>query len=496
MRNLQRHRRIRLDFEDTPISLAIWWIRRDLRLTDNAALSAAAHEHDAIVPLFILDPALLNSERLRGPRSAWLFDGLRELGSDLAKIGGRLIVREGQPTALLIEIAKAIGASAVYFNRDYSPFAMARNRKVRSALESAGIAVYDFKDVVIHEAGETLTAAGGAFSVYSPYRRAWNALPKPSLLPMPSRLDTPAAIDSLPIPAASDFGSERAEAPIAEPGERLAIERLNAFVADGIYGYAARRNSPGIDGTSILSPYLRWGMVSPRQCYWAAHEAFESATTKDARASVETWIGELVWREFYYQVLARNPHVVRGAYRPAYDAITWEDRPEYVAAWQRGLTGYPIVDAAMRQLNRTGWMHNRTRMIVASFLCKDLLIDWRIGERYFMTRLLDGDLANNNGGWQWTAGTGTDAAPYFRIFNPTTQGQKFDPAGDYIRRWLPELSRVPDASIHEPATMPRALQDSIGCVIGRDYPAPIVDHGVQRDRALALYQVAKNLPPP
>ncbi len=469
----------------------IWWIRRDLRLADNTALHAAFTKSETVIPLYILDPSLLNAERNKGPRIAWMLDGLRILDHDLREIGSRLIVRMGIPEIELSKFASEVDATAIFYNRDYSPYATRRDQKVREALTGQRIAVHDFKDLIIHEADETLTGAGKPFSVYSPYHRVWNTLPKPALLDRPARLQTPTTIESMPIPEASEFGAVAADQPIAPPGESAALNRLSDFITSAVERYKEQRNSPALDGTSILSPYLRWGMISPRTCYWAAQDALKETSDKQARESIDAWVGELVWREFYYQVLARNPHVTHNAYRLAYNNITWENNAAHFETWKAGQTGYPIVDAAMRQMNSTGWMHNRCRMIVASFLCKDLLIDWRMGERYFMQRLLDGDLANNNGGWQWTAGTGTDAAPYFRVFNPASQAQKFDPDGIYIRRWLPELSNVPAKYIHEPHLMPSDVQQAINVVIGRDYPAPMVEHGIQRDRVLELYSKAR-----
>lgn len=473
------------------MSIAIWWCRRDLRLTDNAALHAAIGAAESVIPLYILDPALLNSERNRGPRIAWMLEGLHILDQDLRRIGSRLIVRRGKPEVELSKFAIEVGAATVYFNRDYSPYATARDSKVTNALTRQGIEVYHFKDLVIHEADETLTRADKPYAVYGPFRNAWNALPKPSTLNRSEKLHTPGNISSLPIPEAAEFGAEKAEQPITAPGEGAALASLSDFMADSVYDYKAKRNLPAQDGTAILSPYLRWGMISPRTCYWAAQQALENAPDKTACESVEAWIGELVWREFYYQVLARNPQVTQNAYRPVYDAIQWQSDPALFDAWKAGQTGYPIVDAAMRQMNITGWMHNRCRMIAASFLCKDLLIDWRMGERYFMQRLFDGDLANNNGGWQWTAGTGTDAAPYFRVFNPALQAKKFDADGAYVRRWIPELQNIPARFIHEPHTMSRTVQEASGCIIGQDYSVPIVDHRVQRGRVLALYRAAQ-----
>ncbi len=260
------------------------------------------------------------------------------------------------------------------------------------------------------------------------------------------------------------------------------------FTDSLINRYTEDRNRLDVEGTSGLSPYLRFGMLSARQAAWAAHEAEALATDPTVRQSVKTWLNELIWREFYATILYHFPHVRQGAFRPELRKIPWRDDAVGYDAWVNGYTGYPVVDAGMRQLNATGWMHNRARMITASFLTKDLLIDWRQGERYFMQHLLDGDPAANNGGWQWIAGTGTDAVPYFRLFNPVLQGKKYDPLGAYVRHWVPELSRVPDAFIHTPWKMPTNMQTQVGCVIGKNYPAPIVDHAMARERALAAYR--------
>jgi deoxyribodipyrimidine photo-lyase len=278
------------------------------------------------------------------------------------------------------------------------------------------------------------------------------------------------------------------------PGEAEARRRLAAFV-DGddapVYAYGAQRNSPAVDGTSGLSPYLRFGMLSARLAASAAYSAIERAPDGESRESAGVWLNELIWREFYLFILYNFPHARRGSFRSAYDAVAWDNSETHFGAWCAGRTGVPIVDAAMRQLVRTRWMHNRTRMIVASYLVKDLLIDWRWGEQWFMQHLVDGDPAANNGGWQWTAGTGTDAAPYFRVFNPVAQGQKFDPEGVYVRRWVHELQEVPTPFIHEPWSMPKSEQLKARCAIGVDYPAPIVDHSWARTRVLAAFQAVK-----
>jgi deoxyribodipyrimidine photo-lyase len=462
-------------------------------LLDNQALTAALNDAAEVIPVFILDTSLLGSERTQGYRLAWLWDGVRQLDADLRALrpdGGGLLIRRGRPAEQLLRLVHEVAAEAVYFNRDYSPYAVRRDDEVRDVLRRAGVAARSFKDLVIHDAVEVRSASGKPYEVYSPYRRAWEALPKPTPLPIPievRRVATPHGLASDPLPTAVVAAPQ----PIAPPGEANALQRLTAFAHGPLYRYAEDRNTPGVEGTSVLSPYLRWGMISPRTCYAAAQQALVTASTRAQRESITTWIGELVWREFNYQILENHPHIVTRSFRPVYDHIDWQDNPTLVDAWKSGRTGYPIVDAAMRQLNATGWMHNRVRMIAASFLVKDGLVDWRVGERYFMQRLLDGEAANNVGNWQWVAGTGTDAAPYFRIFNPTSQGVKFDPAGDFVRRWVPELANVPAALIHTPHQMTAMQQAHFGCHIGRDYPAPIVDHAQQRERALALYETAR-----
>lgn len=468
----------------------IWWLRRDFRLHDNSALTAALHDSDSVIPLFVLDDKLLRSTRVQGYRLAWLLDALNEMKAALRKHGADLLIRRGEVIAEVIRAAREADVEAVYFNRDYSPYAVKRDQAVIAALAANGIGAKAFKDAVIHEAAEVRSATGKQYEVYTPYRRAWSLLPKPDPLPTPTAAElrrlTTADLISVAIPTAAELGVSAAPAPICEAGEDRALRRLDYFV-DGLIGsYSEMRDLLAVDGTSILSPYLRWGMISPRTCYQAAIEAM-AVSNQAQRNSINVWIGELIWREFNYQILATTPRIIKQSFREVYDGIKWESDPATLEAWKQGQTGYPIVDAAMRQLNATGWMHNRTRMIAASFLCKDLLIDWREGERYFMQRLLDGEVANNVGNWQWVAGTGTDAAPYFRIFNPTTQGQKFDPKGEYVRRWIPELRGVPDQFVHAPEKMSAAEQVKCGCSIGKDYPVPIVDHAVQRDRALQMY---------
>ncbi len=466
---------------------AIWWIRRDLRLVDNQALSAALAVSDRVVPVFILDPRLLSSPYAGRQRIAFLFAGLRVLDRDLRRLGSRLIIRQGDPVKSLAALVLESGATAVFAEEDISPYARERDARVRAAvplLMTAGLTVHP-PDLVLKQNGQPYT-------VYTPFGKAWKMLPRPvhtDLLEKPASLKTPAGLPTLSVPREPILSTQ---IPFVA-GEEEAIYRLERFTSAGeqmIHDYDEKRNRPDVNGTSALSPYIRFGMLSLRQAVVAADKAIELSPDLDSRRGAETWLNELIWREFYFSILYHFPRVRQGSFRPQYDAIDWQNDPEMFEAWCQGRTGYPIVDAAMRQLLQSGWMHNRARMIVASFLVKDLLIDWRWGERWFMQHLLDGDPASNNGGWQWTAGTGTDAAPYFRVFNPVLQSKKFDPYGEYIRHWLPEMSGVSDKYVHEPWRMSDDNQLGARCQLGRDYPWPIVDHAAARKRALAAYKQA------
>ncbi|MCB9419127.1 MAG: deoxyribodipyrimidine photo-lyase [Ardenticatenaceae bacterium] len=464
---------------------AIWWIRRDLRLIDNPALHAALAGGGRVVPLFVLDPALLGSDWVAPQRVAFLVAGLRLLAADLQKRGSGLLVRLGKPELVVPQVVSEVRATAVYAQADISPYARQRDKRVAEAVQLNLV-----PGLTVHPPDWVLKADSTPYTVFTPFSKAWksHALPNANdLLPVPDRIATPDLPPSDAMPE-----TEALKAPFP-PGETEAQHRLAVFVEGSdapIFRYGVDRNQLDLDGTSQLSPYLRLGMISARQAVVAALQARDRATTAAAQKGVETWLNELIWREFYAAILYHFPHVRRGNFRPQYDTIPWRNDGTEFAAWCAGKTGYPVVDAAMRQLLATGWMHNRARMIVASFLVKDLLIDWRWGEKWFMQHLVDGDPAANNGGWQWTAGTGTDAAPYFRIFNPMTQGAKFDPDGAYIRRWLPELANVPDKYIHEPYKMPLPAQKKAGCIIGKDYPAPIVDHGQARQRTMDAYKVS------
>jgi len=443
---------------------SIVWLRRDLRLRDNVALAEAAAASGQIVVAFNVDPLLLRSERVGAPIVQTFFDALDGLRQELRALGSDLALLEGDFGANLAALAQRLGAQAVFFNRDFEPRAIARDARVAGELKTVGVDVRTFLDHVVFDATEVRTDGGDAYKVYTPYARRWReryaAQPRPpvdSLSALRGKLLDAATIGATrAIPQLRDFGFDRLEG-VERCSERTALAALDAFLAGPAERYARDRDYPAVDGTSRLSVQLRAGTIGIR-----------TAVARAYVANAGKWLGELIWREFFQTILATFPRVEREPFIEIAAQIPWIDDDAAFAAWCEGRTGYPIVDAAMRQLNTTGWMHNRLRMIVASFLTKDLLIDWRRGERYFEQRLADADLAQNNGGWQWAASTGTDAAPYFRIFNPVLQSKKFDPDGAFIRRMLPELAKVPDESIHEP----------------RD---PIVDHAAARERALAAY---------
>jgi deoxyribodipyrimidine photo-lyase len=473
------------------MTTAIWWIRRDLRLADNEALAAAMERAGEVIPIFVLDDRLLSSGYAGEKRVAFMLAGLRALDGALRARGSALVVRRGDPVAELARLVEETGAEAIFAEEDVSPYARARDGRAAGELP-----LHLVGGVSVRPPGSVLKKDGDPYVVYTPFSRAWKALPTPTrddLLAAPERIAMPEGIESVAIP---DEPALSPDVPFV-PGEEEAERRLAAFTeGDGppVADYAGMRNRMDVAGTSRLSPYLRWGMISARRAVVAAVEALERAENGAAQKGAEVWLNELIWREFYIHILYHFPHVRGGSFRRDYDAIGWESDEAAFGAWCAGRTGFPVVDAAMRELMATGWMHNRARMVAASFLVKDLLIDWRWGERWFMQHLVDGDAASNNGGWQWTAGTGTDAAPYFRIFNPVTQGKKFDPAGVYVRRWVAELAGVPDTHIQEPWKMSAEEQRAAGCVVGRDYPVRVVERSAARERTLAAYGAARERP--
>jgi deoxyribodipyrimidine photo-lyase len=458
-------------------------------LADNQALSAALANSRHIIPLFILDPALLSSPYVGQKRLAFLFEGLQRLDEALRERGSRLIVRRGKPLEQLQKILDESGAGAIYAEADFSPYARRRDAAVLEALP-----IELTEGVVVHPPGSVMKNDGDPYIVFTPFSKLWkqNTPPRESdLIAAPDKISTPTDIDSESLPESPALSKDI----FFVPGSKAGQDRLKKFTSGKkkpVYQYVNKRNLMDVEGTSKLSPYLRFGMVSARQAAISALKAIAEAPDKSSRKGAETWLNELIWREFYIHILYHFPKVRGNNFRSNLDTINWANNEDDFKAWCRGQTGYPVVDAPMRMLKEQGWMHNRARMIVASFLVKDLLIDWRWGERWFMEHLIDGDPAANNGGWQWTAGTGTDAAPYFRIFNPILQSKKFDPDGRFARCWIPELANVPGKYIHTPWEMNEDEQQAAGCIIGKDYPAPIIDHSFARDRTLEAYNVAKN----
>ena len=472
---------------------AIVWLRRDLRVSDNAALAEAAKRSGALCAAFVVDPELLAGPRIGAPIVQAFFDALRALRAEFRRRGSDLALLHGDPAVELPAFARRIGATAVFYNEDYDPQAIRRDALVTAALQRAGIAAHSQLDHVYFAADAVSTEQGEPYKVFTPYSRRWRrrqidrpAAPIRSERAIDGKLLDAASIGAtrdVPVPEEFGFTSSPAYPACSEV---LAHDALEQFLAPGgpAERYADRRDLPALEGTSRLSPHLRAGTIGIRTCF---AQAFDAAA-RPGGAQIEKWIEELIWREFYQAILRAFPHVAEGPFIEAAAHIPWNDDRALFERWCRGETGYPIVDAAMTQLNATGWMHNRLRMIVASFLAKDLLLNWQWGERYFEQHLADADLAQNNGGWQWAASTGTDAVPYFRVFNPVLQSRKIDPEGAFIRAMLPALRDVPAKYVHAPWEMPPAIAAEAQCRIGVDYPAPIVDHAQARMRALAAYE--------
>jgi deoxyribodipyrimidine photo-lyase len=477
------------------MSGALVWFRRDLRDFDHAALAAALADGAPVYALFVFDREILDALASRDDRRVdFIRRSVTELDASLRASGGGLIVEHGWPREAVPRIARTLGVDAVHANRDYEPAAIARDADVLRALGECGIALHTHKDHVIFERDEIVSQSGRAFSVFTPYRKAWLArLAAEDLAPH----DVRARVGALrPPPAALERGVPSLESIGFRPtdldalgvvaGMRGGAARFAAFKGR-IGRYATARDFPAEDGSSRLSVDLRFGTVSVRELATFAH----ARALEPEGAGAATWLSELVWRDFYAQMLFHHPRVVAHAFRPEYDEVAFTNDAQRLAAWKDGRTGYPIVDAAMRQLARTGFMHNRLRMVAASFLVKDLHVDWRLGERHFAELLLDYDLASNNGGWQWAASMGSDAQPWFRIFNPVTQSERFDAEGRFIRRFVPELERLRDDEIHAPWKLPPLVQQERGVVIGRDYPPPIVDHAKAREQALRMFKAAQ-----
>ena len=480
-------------------SSALVWLRRDLRCDDHAALYHALRRFERVYCAFVFDTDILNALPTRQDRRVefihasvlQLHAALQDLAARSGAPGSGVIVRHGPAAECIVQLAQALGVQEVLAHRDYEPQAIARDQRVAQALHAQGIAFSDYKDQVLLERDEVLTQQGEPYSVFTPYKRAWlQRLDAFQLTPYPvARYAHHLA--ALPpgeeLPSLESLGFEVTNLQtLRMPVGLLGAQQLLQDFLPRMHAYQEARDYPGRKGVSYLSVHLRFGTISIRQ---VAALAQQQALQGDEGA--QTWLSELAWRDFYFMILWHHPQVVTQSFRPAYDRVLWDDAPELWQAWCEARTGYPLVDAAMRQLHQTGYMHNRLRMVVASFLTKDLGIDWRRGERHFAQHLNDYDLAANNGGWQWAASTGCDAQPWFRIFNPITQSQRFDPDGRFIRRYLPELAKVPDRHIHFPAAMKPLELQACGVQLGRDYPAPIVDHASARQRTLMRFHFLK-----
>ncbi|MDX1437708.1 MAG: deoxyribodipyrimidine photo-lyase [Anaerolineales bacterium] len=463
------------------MNISIWWIRRDLRLQDNPVFSAAHRASDQVLPLFILDPEILGSRFVGRRRSSFLFEGLINLDQELRNLGSALTLREGTPLQVLSTLKEELDYTEIFAQAEFTPLARRRDGVIKDALPLRLVG-----SPAIQPPDSVLKKDGNPYTVFTPYSRQWLIRDAPEIRgTVPERISSPSGVSSVPIPKPVLATSE-----IFPAGSAAGLRRLANFTEGlqaPIFAYGQRRDRLDLAGTSSLSPYLRFGMISPNVCLAAAVEAQARAKNTRSREGGHSWINELAWRDFYISILFHFPHVIHSDFRESLAAFPWRSDEDGFSRWKQGLTGFPVVDAAMRQLNQTGWIHNRARMITASFLTKDLLIHWTWGAQWFMEQLIDGDPASNSGGWQWAAGTGADSAPYFRIFNPVTQSQKFDPAGSFIRTWVPELGGVPDKFIHEPWKLPSESQSKYGFQLGKDYPNPIIDHGFARERALDLY---------
>lgn len=471
------------------------WFRHDLRLADNPALLAAAEMGRPIVPVFILDDKNAGRWRPGGASRWWLHRSLAALTRELAHRAGlppdrpALVLRSGAAEDVILRLVAETGARSVFWNRCYEPWAIARDRKIKASLTRSGIEARSFKAALLFEPWEVLTQQGSPYRLFTPYYRACLARPVAPMQSAPARLSLPPTLpageplESLGLLPRPDWAGGLRKA--WRPGEGGAQTRLAAFLDGPLAAYKGDRDRPDLAGTSRLSPHLHFGEIGPRQVW---HAVSTRSATSNSEAGPEAFLRQLIWREFSYHLLYHVPDLPETPLRPEFARFPWRASPDYLAAWQRGRTGYPIVDAGMRELWATGWMHNRVRLITASFLIKNLMISWQDGEAWFWDTLVDADVANNAASWQWVAGCGTDAAPYFRVFNPVLQSRRFDPEGSYIARWVPELARLPAGFRHAPWEATAAVLSDAGIALGRDYPHPIVDHDAARARALEAYR--------
>ena len=472
------------------VSATIVWFRQDLRLQDNPALAAAMGGGAPVVPVYIWDAEGEGRWSAGGASRWWLHHSLAALDGALRERGLRLILVRGESRTVLRDLIKRTGATAVYWNRRYEPATIARDKKFKAELLATGVEAKSFNAALLFEPHTVKNKSGGPFQVFTPYWRHCQtlAVEEPVKLPGGSMVaptkwpksDELAALELLPRLGWAGGFSET-----WQPGEAGAAKRLKQFIARAMEAYGDQRNIPATEGTSSLSPHLHFGEIGPRQIWAAVRALSKESGIFPASRGAQVFLSEVGWREFAHHLLYYFPQTPVAPLREDFAAFPWQKNAAHLRAWQKGLTGYPIVDAGMKQLWHTGWMHNRVRMIVASFLVKHLRISWQAGAAWFWDTLVDADLANNTLGWQWSAGCGADAAPYFRIFNPILQGQKFDPEGGYVRRWIPELAKLPTEYVHEPWTAPPLVLTASGVNLGEHYPKPIVEHGAAREAALA-----------
>ncbi len=481
------------------VSPSIVWFRRDFRLSDHPALRAAIDRGGAVIPVYIHAPEEAHPWEPGEASNWWRHKSLQLLDESLRQLGSRLILRRGGSLAELKLLLRETGAEAVFYNRLYEPARIEYDKEIKQTLKAEGICVKSFNGALLNEPWEITSKSGTPFKVFTPFWRNVTTtttpsapLPKPSTLAVPADWPKSVSLDSLALHPKLDWWKGLDSA--WHVGEQAAIKRLNQFLESPVQDYGTQRDVPSVDGTGRISPHLHFGEITPRIVYQAVRNHY--GEVESAPAGVSKFLAEIGWREFAHHLLGTIPTMDAEPINGKFKHFPWEENPEGLAAWQKGNTGFPIVDAGMRQLYETGWMHNRVRMIVGSFLVKDLRVHWSYGARWFWNTLVDADLAANSMGWQWVAGCGADAAPYFRVFNPMTQGEKFDPEGKYLKRFVPELSAVPKQYIHQPWELPGAFNIGGSAVaknfkLGRDYPKPIVDHGEERLKALAAYSKIK-----
>ncbi|MGX1098930.1 cryptochrome/photolyase family protein [Amorphus sp. MBR-141] len=475
----------------------IVWFRDDLRLADNPAMCAAVETGRPVIPVYVLETGRTSPRPLGGASKWWLHGSLEALDSSLRKLGSQLVLCEGETIPALRSIVDATGAEEVCWNRRYHPDARVLDAEIKASFEADGLRARSFNGSLLIEPWEVKTGEGSFYRVYSPFARAARQrldpatpLPAPDGIACPAHWPVSLPLSSLDLrPTKPDWAGELRQT--WTPGEASARATLRNFVDERLGLYKTKRDFAAIEATSRLSPHLRFGEISPRTVWTTLSQVADEAPSSADRQSAEKFLSEVLWREFSYHLLYHLPRLEQANVQDKFDAFPWRQADDRLAAWEQGATGYPIVDAGMRQLWRTGWMHNRVRMVVASFLTKDLLVDWRDGEAWFWDTLVDADAANNPASWQWVSGSGADAAPYFRVFNPVLQGKKFDPEGDYVRAFVPELAKLPAKHIHEPWLAPDTVLSEAGISLGTTYPERIVDHAAARKRALEAYQKIK-----